>query len=78
MDALVAGVLTISLAFTGVSVSLLYSSYNFVPQGVEPAEYVTVLRDRDDPRISVFSLVVERIRSFATTCPGRDLVLRET
>ena len=56
MDALVAGVLTISLAFTGVSVSLLYSTYNFVPQGVEPAEYVTVLRDRDDPEFPYSAL----------------------
>ena len=56
MDALVAGVLTISLAFTGVSVSLLYSSYNFVPQGVEPAEYMTVLRDRDDPEFPYSAL----------------------
>lgn len=50
VDVLIALVLTISLAFTGVALSLLYSTHNFVPKGVQPAEYLTVLRlrERDD------------------------------
>ena len=47
VDILIAFVLAISLAFTGVALALLYSTHNFVPQGVQPAQYVTVLRLRE-------------------------------